>query len=105
VFLVGTDPVEVAAASLDCIAGLAGDWGLTSRAGLAFGTVVHRAGDVFGLTVNLSHILTKQADPASLLSAAVEPALLPAELCRHPRQVHVRGLDAPVRAYALTALD
>ena len=99
VFLVGSDPSDVAAASLHCIHGLAQRVGLRARAGLAFGPVVHRAGDVFGLPVNLSHALTKAASEKTLLAAAVAPARLPAAMCTAPHRIQVRGLDAVVQAY------
>ncbi len=104
VFLVGADPLDVAAASLDCISNLARDVGLRARAGLAFGRVVHRAGDVFGLPVNVSHALTKSANHRTLLAAAVAPAQLPADMRVNPREIQVRGLDRPFEAYELTAL-
>jgi class 3 adenylate cyclase len=103
VFLAGSEPEQVAAASLDCIRSLAHDVGLSSRAGLALGSVVHRAGDVFGLPVNLSHVLTKSAEDGSLLATAVAPARLPDTMCAHPREVIVRGLDAPLEAFELRA--
>ena len=105
VFLVGAEPLDVAAASLDCIVNLARDVGLNARAGLAFGRVVHRAGDVFGLPVNVSHALTKSANHRTLLVAAVAPAQLPADMCVNPREIQVRGLDRSLKAYELTALS
>jgi class 3 adenylate cyclase len=105
VFLVGTEAADVAAASLDCMESLARNVGLRARAGLALGPVVHRAGDVFGLPVNLSHLLTKEADEGTLLATAVGPARLPGAMCRHPREVTVRGLDAPLEAYELRAAE
>jgi class 3 adenylate cyclase len=104
VFLVGAEPLDVAAASLDCISNLARDVGLRARAGLAFGRVVHRAGDVFGLPVNVSHALTKSANHKTLLAAAVAPAQLPAAMCTNPREIQVRGLDLPLEAYEMSAL-
>jgi adenylate cyclase len=68
VFLAGSDPREVALASLDCIERLGRDFDLSARAGLAFGPVVHRAGDIYGLAVNMAHSLTKSARPESLLA-------------------------------------
>jgi class 3 adenylate cyclase len=62
-----------------------------------------RAGDVFGLPVNLSHVLTKSAEDGSLLATAVAPARLPDTMCAHPREVIVRGLDAPLEAFELRA--
>ncbi|HET9075249.1 MAG TPA: hypothetical protein VFN48_11785 [Solirubrobacteraceae bacterium] len=99
VFLAGPDPREVAQASLACIHELARSTGLRSRAGLAFGRVVHRAGDVFGLPVNLSHALTKRAPEGAVLATAVAPAQLPASMCRQPVELEVPGLDAPLLAY------
>jgi class 3 adenylate cyclase len=102
VFLVGPDPTEVAAASLDCMARLGRDAGLKARGGLAFGPVVHRAGDVFGLPVNISHVLTKSATAGALLAAAVGDARLPVNMCGSPREVSVAGLDAPLRVFEMT---
>ena len=99
VFLVGPQPEDVAGAALDCIRSLARDVRLRTRAGLAFGPVVHRAGDVFGLPVNLSHLLTKAASQGSLLATAVAPAVLPAAMRVNPREVMVRGIDAPLEAF------
>jgi class 3 adenylate cyclase len=102
VFLVGLDPAEVASAALDCIERLLRDASLKARGGLAFGRVVHRAGDVFGLPVNVSHVLTKAANPGTLLVAAMADARLPALMCSSPREVTVAGLDAPLEAFEMT---
>jgi class 3 adenylate cyclase len=102
VFFVGPDPTEVAVASLDCIARLDREAGLKARGGLAFGRVVHRAGDVFGLPVNISHVLTKSADPGALLVAAIADARLPVAMCGNPRDVTVAGLDPPLQVFAMT---
>ncbi|WP_249011929.1 adenylate/guanylate cyclase domain-containing protein [Conexibacter sp. DBS9H8] len=105
VFLLGPDPEAVAAASLACIDGLDRLAGLRSRAGLAFGRVVYRAGDVFGRPVNLSHRLTKASREGVLLVAALAPARLPAVLCGNPRELELRGIDGPVAAYELVGGD
>jgi class 3 adenylate cyclase len=85
VFLTGRLPRDVAEAALECMDLLACEAGLTSRSGLAYGPVVRRAGDFFGLTVHLSHALTKAAAVRSLLATDVG-------------SVDVAGLDLPVRA-------
>jgi adenylate cyclase len=104
VFLAGSDPLEVASASLDCLGSLAADVGLTARAGLAYGRVVRRAGDVFGMPVNLSHALTKSANPGAMLAAGVGEAQLPAVMCTNPRTLEVRGLNGPLVAYEVSAV-
>ena len=66
---------------------------------------MYRAGDVFGLPVNVSQRLTKAAGPGMLLAAAVEPAQLPSTLGGQPRQVTVRGLERPLSAYEIVAVS
>lgn len=104
VFLVGPEPEDVALAALDCIRGLEAEAGLTSRAGLACGRVVHRAGDVFGLPVNLCAILTKAAGPGRLLVTAEAAERLPESMRVNPRAIPIRGLEHPVDAFELDAL-
>jgi class 3 adenylate cyclase len=50
---------------------------LPSRAGLAHGHVVRRAGDVFGLPVNVAQLLTKVATPGALLAAHLDADAVP----------------------------
>jgi adenylate cyclase len=67
VFLAGTDPAEVTDAALDALRRLRRLLSLEARAGLSYGEAVRRAGDIFGLPVNVAHLLTKAADPGTLL--------------------------------------
>jgi class 3 adenylate cyclase len=77
VFLAGREPREVAAAALDALAYLDDFLPLDARAGLAQGEVLRRAGDIFGLPVNLAQLLTKSAAPGTLLAQRDVALLLP----------------------------
>jgi class 3 adenylate cyclase len=98
VFLAGSSPIDVAAAALDCIDRLARGYGLDARAGLAYGPVLQRAGDFFGLTVNLSYALTKAAQPGALLATAIAAECLPVEVRGKRMTVPVNGLEEPLPA-------
>jgi adenylate cyclase len=67
VFLAGPDPEEVTDAALDALRRVSRLVELQARAGLSYGEAVRRAGDIFGLPVNVAHLLTKAADPGTLL--------------------------------------
>jgi class 3 adenylate cyclase len=99
VFLAGRDPQVVADAALECIQILYDDSGVVARAGLAYGPVVRRAGDFFGLTVNLSHALTKVAPPGGLLASDPAAAKLRSSMVTCRMDLEVTGLDGPVGAY------
>lgn len=98
VFLAGSSPADVAAAALDCIDRLGRDYGLDARAGLAYGPVVQRAGDYFGITVNVSYALTKAAQPGTLLATATAAERLPVEVRGPRRSVPIAGLEEPLQA-------
>jgi class 3 adenylate cyclase len=98
VFFAGVDPAEVAHTALDCIDNLDRGFGLTARGGLAFGSVVHRAGDVFGLPVNVCHALTKLATPQTLLAATAAAERIPLRMQAAHRCLKVPGLSAKLSA-------
>ena len=96
VFLAGREPAEVADAALACIELLAEDPGLPARAGLAYGPVVRRAGDYFGLTVHLSHALTKVAPIGGLLACEPAAARLPGAMLDSPSTIALPGFEDPI---------
>jgi class 3 adenylate cyclase len=98
VFLAGREPHEVADAALECMQILCDVSGLVARAGLAYGPVIRRAGDFFGLTVNLSHALTKAAPRGGLLATEPAAARLPGSMVAGRMDVDVAGIDGLVRA-------
>jgi adenylate cyclase len=64
------------------------------RAGLAYGRVLNRFGDVYGSTVNIASRLTSICNPGAVLVDAELAAVLtddPAFTIRHRRPVSVRG--------------
>jgi adenylate cyclase len=105
VILAGREPREVADAALECISTLSIECGLIARAGLAYGPVVRRAGDFFGLTVNLSHALTKAAPHGGLLATEPAAARVPDSMVTDRVDVDVAGLGYPVPAARVVALS
>jgi class 3 adenylate cyclase len=103
VFLAGREPREVADAALECVQTLSEDSQLIARAGLAYGPVIRRAGDFFGLTVNLSHALTKVAPRGGLLATEAAAARLPGSMITDRVRIDVAGLDDPVTAAGVVA--
>lgn len=103
VFLAGREPRAVADAALECVKTLAAESQLIARAGLAYGPVIRRAGDFFGLPVNLSHALTKAAPRGGLLVSEPAAARLPSSMITHRAELEVAGLDGPVRAASVVA--
>jgi class 3 adenylate cyclase len=103
VFLAGREPREVADAALECVQTLSDESRLVARAGLAYGPVIRRAGDFFGLTVNLSHALTKVAPRGGLLATEPAAARLPDSMITDRVDVDVAGLDGPVPAARVVA--
>jgi adenylate cyclase len=103
VFLAGREPREVADAALECVQTLSEESRLVARAGLAYGPVIRRAGDFFGLTVNLSHAMTKVAPRGGLLATEPAAARLPASMITERVNVGVAGLDDPVPAVGVVA--
>ena len=85
VFFAGREPREVAEAALDAIAHVQGCLPLDARAGLAHGEVLRRAGDIFGLPVNVAQLLTKAAAPGTLLAQHDVALLLPRRMRRETR--------------------
>lgn len=77
-FIAGREALDTADAALDVIAELERVLPLRARAGLAWGPVLERAGDVFGLPINVANIATKSARPGMLLATAEAAARLPA---------------------------
>lgn len=79
VFLAGRDARAAADAALEILTQLERDLPLRARAGMARGEVVERAGDVFGLAINLAHHVTKAARPGTLLATERAAQDLPTE--------------------------
>lgn len=86
-FLAGRDAGEVADAALEVIARLEEALPLQARGGLAAGRVVQRAGDLFGLPINLAHITSKAARPSTLIATEEAARLLPADRCGRFRTI------------------
>lgn len=97
VFLAGRDTGTVAQAGLDAIAALERSLDRPARGGLACGPVVRRAGDLFGLAVNFSQVLTKKAQPGTLLAGGAAVDALPAAMREAPRRVSARKLGGTMR--------
>src|SRR4051812_15354825 len=100
-FLTGGDPGAVAAATFEALDHIHRSLPLSARAGLAYGPLLRRAGDYFGLPVNLAQLLTKAAAPGIVL--ATEPAAtgLPAAMRGQRRELDVRGIDGPLTVFAV----
>jgi class 3 adenylate cyclase len=77
VFIAANDVGSVADVALDLIARLERDLPLRARGGISYGSVLQRAGDMFGMPVNLAQALTKAARPGTVLLSADAAALLP----------------------------
>jgi class 3 adenylate cyclase len=77
-FIASVDVSSVADAALDIVAELERELPLRARGGISFGRVVQRAGDVFGLAVNMAQALTKAARPGTVLLHEDAAAELPA---------------------------
>jgi class 3 adenylate cyclase len=104
VFLIGRDTVPVAEAALDAVRQLLPMAPRGIRGGLARGPVVRRAGDYFGLAVNLSARLAALAETGTVL---IEASALP-EGCGDglPRIRHeVRGVSHPVECVVMSVDD
>lgn len=90
VFLAGRDVEEVAEVALDVIARLEETLPLRARGGLAAGEVLQRAGDVFGLPVNVAMLVCKAARPGRLLATERAAAHM-----RPSRRGRFRVVDLP----------
>ncbi|MET0234735.1 MAG: adenylate/guanylate cyclase domain-containing protein [Kibdelosporangium sp.] len=97
VLFVADTPEAVAEIALTLVELAEADADLPSlRAGLAYGRVLSRFGDVYGSTVNIASRLTSVCDPgAVLVDAELADALAgnPAYSIRHKRPVSVRGFN------------
>jgi class 3 adenylate cyclase len=93
IFLVGRDALEVAQASIEALDHIDASLPLPARAGMARGPLLRRAGDYFGLAVNVAQLLTKVARPGTVLATRAAAAEFPAELCGRSRAVRIRGWD------------
>jgi class 3 adenylate cyclase len=100
-FLVGRDPMEVAQASFAALDHIDASMPLPARAGVAHGPLLRRAGDYFGLPVNLAQLLTKVARPGIVLATREAAADFPPALRGRRRQVRIRGRDERLDVYTL----
>lgn len=91
-FIAAADVASVADSALEMIARLERELPLRARGGVSFGAVVQRAGDVFGLPVNLASALTKAARPGTVLLSANAAGELPSD--RYDR-LRLRDLARP----------
>lgn len=96
VFLLGRRPRDVADAAMQAIAALEAELPLAARGGLAAGPVMRRAGDYFGLTVNLAQRLAAAAQPGQLLVSEPAAADLPDDRVGARARLDLRGVKEPV---------
>lgn len=101
IFLVGRDAVEVAEASFAAMDQIDARLDLDSRAGIASGPALRRAGDHFGLPVNLAQLLTKVAPPGTVLATDDAARELPPEWHGPRRRAEIRGWSDPLEVVAL----
>lgn len=92
-FVVGRDAVEVADASFAALDAIHASLPLAARAGLAYGGLVRRAGDYFGLAVNLAQVMTKLAAPRTVVGTVELAEQLPADMRGPVRQAALPGSD------------
>jgi len=91
-FIASHDVANVADAALEIVEQLEQDLPLRARGGVSYGPVVQRAGDVFGMPVNLAQALCKAARPGTvLLSRDAADIVDPAKRGR----LHTRRLPNP----------
>jgi class 3 adenylate cyclase len=95
VLIAANDVTSVADAALDAIERLEAVLPLRARGAVSYGFVVQRAGDVFGLPVNLVQALTKAARPGRVLLSAEAAALIGPE-----RRGRLRRCELPHPALA-----
>lgn len=91
IFLIGRDPAEVARASFAALDLVAERLPLAARAGIAHGPVVSRAGDCFGLPVNLAQYLTKIAPAGTVLATSGAAGAFPRDQQGRHRSVRIGG--------------
>jgi adenylate cyclase len=100
-FLVGRDPIEVAEACFAALDQIDATLPLPARAGVAYGPLLRRAGDYFGLPVNLSQLLTKVGRPGTVLATREAAADFPPKLRGRRRQVRIPGRDERLDVFTL----
>ena len=102
VFLLGRDSREVIVTALNAVRTLDdGDLPLRARAGLATGPVVRRAGDYFGLTVNLAERLVRAAPIGTVLAERTAALRAPAALVGKEMTKELKGIPGPTVCVAL----
>lgn len=102
VFLLGRDPEEVIMAALLAIHHIDGAaLPVRCRGGLAAGPVVGRAGDYFGITVNLAQRLVEEAPVSALLAEQASVPELPPWVVGEETSAELRGIPGSVRCLAL----
>lgn len=101
IFLVSRDVGEMVDACFAALDRIEATLPLPARAGVAAGPLVRRSGDYFGLSVNVSQLLTKVARPGEVLTTAETAAGLPAEARGRPRRQRVHGWDERLEVVAL----
>jgi class 3 adenylate cyclase len=89
VFIAGRDAEQVACAALDAVAHIAERSPIPARAGFAYGATLRRAGDLFGMPMNLAQLLTKAAGPGTVLATEAAAAELPPEMVGPRRTARV----------------
>jgi adenylate cyclase len=105
VFLLGREPEEVIMAALLAIHHIDGAaLPVRCRGGLAAGPVVGRAGDYFGITVNLAQRLVEEAPVGALLAERAAVPELPPWVVGEETSAELRGIPGPVRCLALRTL-
>ena len=62
---------------------------IPARAGFAYGMALRRAGDFFGMPMNLAQLLTKVADPGTVLATEDAAAMLPEQMVVRRRTAKV----------------
>jgi adenylate cyclase len=105
IYLIGRDPVEVAEATFAALDRIAATLPFAARAGLAYGPVLRRAGDYFGLPVNLAQYLTKMARPGAVLATSEAAQEFPRERRGRRRAVPLGGGDERLHVVPLRRTD
>jgi class 3 adenylate cyclase len=80
VFMAGRDAEAVALAALGAVEHIAERSPIPARAGFAYGLTLRRAGDFFGMPMNLAQLLTKAAGAGTLLATEEAADELPPEM-------------------------
>jgi adenylate cyclase len=101
IYVVGRRPADVVEVCFDAIDHVELTLPLAARAGISYGPVLRRAGDYFGLPVNLAQLLTKVARPSSVVATQQAAAALPSEWTGPRRRARIRGWDEPLDLVAI----